>query len=406
MITTPLDICKQFINTLLLVNVSFIQRCPSEISDLLAFIFKNFPENLIDKSFFTTYLFQLNEKKIYHITDRFLIHYMVVPFDEGDKMMIVGPYLSQEPTNSFCEKVLSNNHLPISMLLPLQYYYHTLPIAQNSTVISATSIAFKQLYGADSNLSYTHHILCDKDNATDLTYLPEDNKNSTMKLLEDRYAAENKLLLEIQHGNLEGAFLAQREFCTLTKGISRSNDPIRSEKTLCYMSNTLFRKAVERAAVHPIYIDILSSHLARLIEDTHSIQGLSDLRSQMVKDYCHLVNSHTLKDYSPLIRKTINYININLSTELHLKDIAESVEVSPNYLSNLFNKETKQSMTHFIHSKRIHKAAELLQSSELSIQTIAFYVGYNDMNYFTKLFKKQTGTTPSKFKQPSKEVKI
>lgn len=403
MLSTSLNLCKQFISTLLAINVSFIQQSPSSILNFLEESCPKLLEPLIDSSFLVQYLLGIKSKKIYHLTDRFLINYLILPFD--NKLMIVGPYLNQEPTTDFCERVLNTNNLPISIFFPIQHYYHTLPISQNSVVISAISIAFKQLYGVDSRLDYTHQILFDKERTESLLCIPQDNRDFTMKLLEKRYEIENKLLLEIQHGNIASALDTQRDFISQVKGVTRSDDPIRSAKNLSYISNTLFRKAVERAAVHPIYIDILSSQIAHLIENTHSLEGLSDLRAQMVKDYCFLVKKHTLKNYTPLIRKAINYINVNLSTELHLKDIAEAIDVSPNYLSNLFNKETHQSITHFIHAKRIDKAIELLNTSELSIQSIAFYVGYSDMNYFTKLFKKQVGITPSHFKKQYKEHK-
>lgn len=393
-----LDLCKQFINTLLSVNVSFLHSTSSDIEDFIDSCYPEILEVLTSKASFKKYLLGLESKRIYQLTDRFLINYLILRFDEGQTFMILGPYLTEQATTSFCEKVLNTNDLPISRLLPLSLYYNTLPVCQNSSLISSIQITLQQIYGPETELDYTHHTLFDKEKSEELLCIPEENQEFTMKLLEERYAAENKILLEIQNGNTQGALAAQREFSNMVKGVTRSEDPIRNAKNLNYISNTIFRKAAERAAVHPVYIDILSSHIAYLIENTNSVERLLDLRGQMVKDYCNLVKKHTLKNYSPLIRKTINYIHINLSTELHLKDIAHAIDVSPNYLSNLFNKETKQSLTSFIHQKRIDKAAELLKTSDLSIQTIAFYVGYSDMNYFTKLFKKQMGVTPTGFK--------
>ncbi|MEG0352588.1 MAG: AraC family transcriptional regulator [Cellulosilyticaceae bacterium] len=398
MLSIQLDLCKQFINTLLSLNVSYIDNTPSAVAAFTEEACPELLETFMDKIAFTQYILGLDTQRIYHLTDKGLINYMILKFNEGNNLMIVGPYLAEQPTPAFCEKVLNTNHLPISLLIPISLYYHSLPICQNSTVISSIKISAMQIFDKTTQLPYTHDILFNQTAPTHLTYVPDDNKEFMMKLLQERYDAENKLLLEIHHGNLDEALLAHRDFKKKSKGITRSNDPIKSVKILSYISNTLFRKAAERAAVHPIYIDILSSQIAHLIENANSLASLEDLQVQMVKDYCYLVKKHTLKDYSPLIRKAINYINVNLSTELHLKTIAEAIDVSPNYLSNLFNKETQQSITRFIHSKRIDKAAELLQSAELSIQTIAFYVGYSDMNYFTKLFKKQTGMTPTHFK--------
>ena len=58
----------------------------------------------------------------------------------------------------------------------------------------------------------------------------------------------------------------------------------------------------------------------------------------MIIDYCDAINNHKLKYYSPLVKKAINFINLNLSSDLSVKDLADLFYVSPTYLARLFKR--------------------------------------------------------------------
>ena len=79
--------------------------------------------------------------------------------------------------------------------------------------------------------------------------------------------------------------------------------------------------------------------------------------------------------------------------------IADALNVSPNYLSGLLNVLTGKSTQQHIHDKLIEKAKERLSSSELSIGQIAYELGFEYSQSFSKLFKSKTNLTPSAFRQ-------
>ena len=66
------------------------------------------------------------------------------------------------------------------------------------------------------------------------------------------------------------------------------------------------------------------------------------------------------------------------------------LNVNPNYLSTIFKKELDVTLTEFINQQRIHIAVKLLNTTDLQIQDVAWNVGMNDVNYFTKLFKRRS----------------
>ncbi|WP_286969576.1 helix-turn-helix domain-containing protein [Flavobacterium sp. UBA4854] len=79
--------------------------------------------------------------------------------------------------------------------------------------------------------------------------------------------------------------------------------------------------------------------------------------------------------------------------------IAENLNVSPNYLSALLKMHTGQSTQQHIHNKLIEKAKEKLSTTTLSISEIAFELGFEHQQSFSKLFKTKTNTSPLEFRQ-------
>ncbi|QSW88115.1 helix-turn-helix transcriptional regulator [Flavobacterium endoglycinae] len=79
--------------------------------------------------------------------------------------------------------------------------------------------------------------------------------------------------------------------------------------------------------------------------------------------------------------------------------IAENLNVSPNYLSGLLKLHTGQSTQQHIHNKLIEKAKEKLSTTQLSISEIAFELGFEHQQSFSKLFKTKTNISPLEFRQ-------
>ena len=72
--------------------------------------------------------------------------------------------------------------------------------------------------------------------------------------------------------------------------------------------------------------------------------------------------------------------------------------MSPSHLSRTFKKATSGSLTEYINKERISKAKELLQNTNLLTYEIAEAVGYKDATYFSSIFRKYEGISPSEYK--------
>ena len=166
--------------------------------------------------------------------------------------------------------------------------------------------------------------------------------------------------------------------------------------------NTLLRKAAEAGGVHPVYIDNVSSAFAQKIEQTTSTTDGGALMHEIFKGYCRLVRKHSMKDYSPIVQKSIIFIDSNLSASLSLSSISAAQNVSAGYLSTIFKKETEKTITEYIAERRVKHASHLLTTTHLQIQTIALHCGIMDVQYFSKVFKKYTGKTPKEYRDSLK----
>ena len=219
----------------------------------------------------------------------------------------------------------------------------------------------------------------------------------TMKQIEAKYDAENELLQTISHGHLHKIEMYFHHI-DLRSAKQRLADPVRNAKNYAIITNTLFRKAAEQGAVHPIHLDRISSEFAKKIEMQTSEKGVASLIREMARKYTLTVKNHSLKGYSPLVRRILVHIDADLSADLSLSAQAKLLDVNPNYLSGLFKKETGSTLTEYVTRKRMEHAVFLLNTTRMQIQTVAGYCGIPDICYFTKTFKKIIGKTPSEYR--------
>ena len=223
-----------------------------------------------------------------------------------------------------------------------------------------------------------------------------------MQTMEMRYKYENELMEAVTLGQLhkENQLLGAFDAPAFEKRVA---DPVRNIKNYCIIMNTLLRKAAEKGGVHPVYIDALSSSFAKKIEQISFQNDSSDLMHDMFRSYCRLVRKHSIRDYSPAVQKAVLMIDSDLSADLSLTSLAARQNISAGYLSAVFKRDTKKTLSQYIREKRINHASHLLQTTHLQIQTVASSCGIMDVQYFSKLFKQETGMTPKEYRDSIKK---
>lgn len=118
------------------------------------------------------------------------------------------------------------------------------------------------------------------------------------------------------------------------------------------------------------------------------------------------LHSKTLPEYRPYdqcnynrIRSILSYIEENYATKLTLDEIAAHIHLCKGECCRIFKKYMKVSLFEFILQYRIEKSVDYIIHTKCSITDIAESVGFNDSNYFTKVFRRQKGCSPTKYRR-------
>ena len=101
---------------------------------------------------------------------------------------------------------------------------------------------------------------------------------------------------------------------------------------------------------------------------------------------------------SHMINKIIHYIQTNYAEPLTLTDVSQKFSFNYYYLSSYFSSHNHEGFNEFLNKIRIEKACEFLKQ-DIPISSISSMVGYSDQSYFSKVFKKFTGFTPSSYRK-------
>jgi two-component system response regulator YesN len=125
---------------------------------------------------------------------------------------------------------------------------------------------------------------------------------------------------------------------------------------------------------------------------------LPPIFAEIIDKLTGLITNGVNPEKNPEIRAAVEYMKQNYHRDLSLTGIAMEVAISPGYLSKLFKEYRNQTVMDFLERIRIEQALKLLNESGLSIKEIAGKVGFKDPNYFSKVFKKVTHTSPSEFR--------
>ena len=350
---------------------------------------------------FRKFVGMVEENTVYKLTDAYCCNYMfmILPDTDGNTSLVMGPYLSFEMSTERLMEEAEHFGIPASQFRHVEAFYRNIPVLpDDSHLMMIVNTLAENLWGTGN----AYKIL-DLQNDGALLNIPaqesrsEEDSVMQMRLMEQRYAYENDLIDKVSKGLWHRVELMLLP--TMKHTASSVADPIRNQKNSCIICKTLLRKAAEKGGVHPLHLDKVSTQYSRQIELITSVKDGQDLILEMAKVYCRLVRQHNIKNYSALIQKILTYIDAEIASDLSLAKLAKLHNVSPEYLSSLFHKETQKTLTQYINEKRLELGADLLRTTNLQIQTVAENSGFPDAGYFAKLFKKRYGLSPKVFRE-------
>ena len=376
------------------------QRIPPEI-DL------NFRANLFGirnySDFLQNSMSQARDKTLYRFYDEYDSNYIFLRLPEQDSYFFIGPYLLMlPPEQRICQKAAALG-LSREQSDYMRMYYTSLPLIDDENLLLTMANTFAaSLWGSPEQyaMEYVDYAIPDRYEPIPYAFTPGQAEPHILDLstLERNYESENLLMEAISRGKLhQVTAVASTVFNNGAQ--QRLNDSLRDRKNNLVILKTLLRKAAEYGGVHPLHIHRLSSHFSGQIENARTIKESLALQEEMIRSFCLLVKEHSLSQYSFYVGQTITLVQYDLTADLSLKTTAAQLNVNPSYLSNLFHKECGCTLTEFVNRQRIDRAVLLLSNSKKAVQDIAAECGIQDVNYFIKLFKRQTGLTPNQYRR-------
>ena len=332
--------------------------------------------------------------------DSFGLHYLVFRGRnaEADSFLFFGPFLYHSYTEEDFPRLAEKNLLPPDAVDAIRWYFKRVPVIHDYLTWQQLLSNFLARYLANPGLEIVR-VIHDRPEhyeprpSVTLSRIPYTS-------VEARYSVEHAMLDAIRRGDIAEATYQQNLFMGFSLD-QRLPDQLRDAKDMIIALNTLYRKAIEQAAVHPLYIDGISGQFVMEIEAAENLEQIDALIPRMIRHYCLLVQQHSLARYSAVIRDCLNYIDFHYMEPLSLENLADRFSVNKNYLSSRFHKEVEMTVTDYISRIRVNRASSLLRHSSLSVQEIAAQCGFTDGNYFTRTFKKLQGITPNEYRKSS-----
>ena len=105
------------------------------------------------------------------------------------------------------------------------------------------------------------------------------------------------------------------------------------------------------------------------------------------------------ESFSPSTRMTIRYIDSNYMNDISLETVSAATGYSRNYICTVFRKDCGFTVSTYLNYIRVFHAAEMITYGDYTLQQICTAVGFNDLSYFTKIFRKIVGVPPGQYRQ-------
>ncbi len=175
---------------------------------------------------------------------------------------------------------------------------------------------------------------------------------------------------------------------------------VKSDKPLWYVSFNF--EAIEGFDPSlPIYLpNSFSADIKRLIQVfpySHILSG--NLSEQKVANLLNfilleLIEKNSAKSQNIYVNKILRIIDERITEKLTLQDISTKLNLSKEYISSIFKKETGKTLTNYINEQKMIVAKEFVVNSTMPLAEISKTLGFDNYNYFSRLFKKYFDRTP------------
>ncbi|PKM96405.1 MAG: hypothetical protein CVU84_01445 [Firmicutes bacterium HGW-Firmicutes-1] len=310
--------------------------------------------------------------------------------------ILLGPVLTEQPSERIINEILKRNNLPLSKRSIVENAIKKISVINNArnyyvckllnSILSATPLLDQDSFGVNLKAEEIND-----------DYIFE----NTTEVANYNYGLERLFMSKVSSGDIETVKNLFKDQIKTLYFTNLGTESLRPVKNNGIVFSTLLARAAITGGVEP---DIALSHAdlyTKKIEDIYRYNELISVIEQMVLQFTDFVLQTSEVNHVSVVKKVSKYIHSHLSEQIRLNDVAEYVDLSPNYFSSLFKREMGIAFADYVNEIRIKESQFLLETTDYSIVDIAVAVGFNNQNYFTTIFRKHTGTTPKQFRMKS-----
>ncbi|WP_040951588.1 response regulator transcription factor [Gorillibacterium massiliense] len=177
-----------------------------------------------------------------------------------------------------------------------------------------------------------------------------------------------------------------------------------SYERLCVLGLVMLNEPAKQNEV----IDLLKTHLKKYLKVPFQVcisAKITDYRTvpeevqRMLDESVTQIYNHSVPGSEKAVEMAQQYIRMHFSDDLSLEKVASVVFLNPVYFSQLFKQKNGQGFKEYVIQLRLEQAKVLLANPQLKLADVAERIGYQDMRYFTQIFRKRYEMTPTEYRQ-------
>lgn len=339
----------------------------------------------------------LQPQTIYGIQDRFLLYVILIRLPKQSGILMLGPCLIESPDEKMLLHVLKKNALPTQAKNALHTFYQKFSVLNIATLHTIGRMIGQYLY-QDLPLDHRTFRAWDRELAQPI-YTDDAAVLMETGALAQRYELESQLMKAVEQGNRTRAFDILLQNPIAAEPGATESDTLQSAKIASLAFLAKVDAAAGRGGVGPFHREKGYRLFVSSITRAKNVAEISSLYQAILRHYLYLVRRQTAPQCSKSIQQVVDMIHLNLSEPLSVARIAAEFKVNPDYLSHTFKVQMGLSLTEYINKQRIITAVQYLDETDLPIRDIALYVGYEDINYFSRMFKRYVNRSPREYRK-------
>lgn len=202
---------------------------------------------------------------------------------------------------------------------------------------------------------------------------------------------------------IEGRYDGIRELSVGRVGEIGGGDPLRQAKNEMIVFSVLCSRAAILGGVSSEGALNLEDYYIQNIEAAETVPEVQYIGGTMHRTYIERVQkARANQNRSPLVKACAEYVETHILERIRVKEIADEIGYTENYISRVFKKEMGVSLFEYINRRKIEAAKMILDNSNISIAELSDRLSFANPSYFSAVFKKMTGQTPVEYQEKQK----